>query len=109
MQIKISSTDTAAKTQPVISDNALTIPPRTTRTIRTFVDGRSDWNTTGTVTHLEKFMEAASLLISYSLLTIIDKIIAVRVTNTTESSYLIKKHRQIAKFSVVTPHESSQN
>ena len=38
--------------------------------------------------------------------TIIDKRIAVRVTNTTESPYLIKKHTQIAKFSVVTPEQS---
>ena len=38
--------------------------------------------------------------------TIIDKRIAVRVTNTTESTYLIKKHRQIAEFSVVTPQQS---
>ena len=38
--------------------------------------------------------------------TIIDKRIAVRVTKTTESPYLIKKHTQIAEFSVVTPEQS---
>ena len=38
--------------------------------------------------------------------TIIDKRKAVRVTNTTESPYLIKKHTQIANFSVVTPEQS---
>ena len=38
--------------------------------------------------------------------TLIDKRIAVRVTNTTESPYLIKKHTQIAEFSVVTPEQS---
>ena len=38
--------------------------------------------------------------------TIIDKRIAVRLTNTTESPYLIKKHTQIAEFSVVTPEQS---
>ena len=38
--------------------------------------------------------------------TIFDKRIAVRVTNTTESPYLIKKHTQIAEFSVVTPQQS---
>ena len=38
--------------------------------------------------------------------TIINKRIAVRVTNTTESPYLIKKHTQIAEFSVVTPEQS---
>ena len=60
----------------------------------------------GTVTPLEKFTETASLLISHSMSTIIDKRIAVRVTNTTESPYLIKKHTQIAQFSVVTPEQS---
>ena len=34
--------------------------------------------------------------------TIIEKKIAVRVTKTTESPYLSKKHTQIAEFSVVT-------
>ena len=38
--------------------------------------------------------------------TIIDKRIAVRVTNTTKSPYHIKKHTQIAEFSVVTPEQS---
>ena len=50
--------------------------------------------------------ETASLLISHSMSTIIDKRIAVRVTNTTESPYLIKKHTQIEEFSVVTPQQS---
>ena len=58
------------------------------------------------MTPLEKFTETASLLISHSMSTIIDKRIAVRVTNTTESPYLIKKHTQIAEFSVVTPEQS---
>ena len=36
----------------------------------------------------------------------IDKRIAVTVTNTTESPYLIKKHTQIAEFSVVIQEQS---
>ena len=38
--------------------------------------------------------------------TIIDKRIAVRVTNTAESPYLVKKHAQIAQFSVFTSEQS---
>ena len=38
--------------------------------------------------------------------TIIEKSIAVRVTNTTESPHLTKKHTQIVEFSVVTPEQS---
>ena len=38
--------------------------------------------------------------------TIVDKIIAVRVTNTTESPFLIEKPTQIAEFSVVTLEQS---
>ena len=37
--------------------------------------------------------------------TLFDKRIAIRVTNTTESPYLIKKHTQIAEISVVTPQQ----
>ena len=58
------------------------------------------------MTPWEKFTETASLLISHSLSTKIDKTIAVRVTNATESPYLIEKLTQIAEFSVVTPEQS---
>ena len=87
-------------------DDFLTIPPATTKTVTAFIDHPSKWKTTGTVTPLEKFTETASLLISHSMSTINDKRIAVRVTNTTESTCLIKKHTQIAFFSVVTPEQS---
>ena len=106
MQIKTASSETSTKPQPVITDDALTILPTTTKTIAAFVDHPSKWNTTGTVTPLEKFTETASLLISLSMSTIIDKKIAVRVTNTTESPYLNKKYKQIGEFSVVTPEQS---
>ena len=107
MQVKTASSQTTTKPQPVITDEALTIPPpTTTRTITAFINHPSKWNTTGTVTPLEKFTETASLLISHSILTVIDKRIAVGVTNTTESPYLIKKQTQIAEFSVVTPEQS---
>ena len=106
MPFKTASSETTTKPQPVITEEALTIQPTTTKTITAFIDHPSKWNTTGTVTPLEKFTETASLLISHSMSTIIVKRIAVRVTNTTESSYLIKKHTQIAEFSVVTPEQS---
>ena len=106
MQVKTASSETTTKPQPVITVEALTIPPTTTKTITNFIDHPSKWNTTGTVTLLEKFTETASLLISHSMSTIIDKRIAVGVTNTTESPYLIRKHTQIAEFSVVTPEQS---
>ena len=38
--------------------------------------------------------------------TIFDKRMAVRVTNTTESPYLIKKHTQIGEFSAIPPNQS---
>ena len=106
MQVKTTSSETTTKPQPVIFDEALTIPPMKTKTIAAFIDHPSKWNTTGTVTPPEKFTETASLLISHSMSTIIDKRIAVRVTNTTESPYNIEKHTQIAEFSVVTPEQS---
>ena len=106
MQVKTASSETTTKPQPVITDEDLTIPPTTTKTITAFIDHPSKWNTTGTVTPLEKFTETASLLISHSMSTIIDKRTAVRLTNTTESPYLIKKHTQIAEYSMVTPEQS---
>ena len=55
---------------------------------------------------MEKFTETASLLISHSMSTVIDKGVAVTVTKTTESPYLTKKNPQIAEFSVVTLEQS---
>ena len=107
MQVETASSETTTKPQPVITNEALTIPLTTTKIITAFIDHPSKWNTTGTVTPLEKFTETARLLISYSMSIITDKRIAVRVTNTTESPYLIKKHTQIAEFSVVTPEQSN--
>ena len=106
MQVKTASSETTTKPQRVITDDGLTIPPTATKAITAFVDHPSKWNTTGTVTPLEKFTETTSLLISHSMSTIIDKRRAVKVTNTTESPYLIKKHTQIAEVSVVTPEQS---
>ena len=60
MQVKMASSETTTKPQPVITDEALTIPPTTTKTITAFIDHPSKWNTTGTVTPLDKFTETAS-------------------------------------------------
>ena len=106
MQVKSASSQASAKPQPVLIHDSITIPQMTTKTITTFVDHSYEWNTTGTVTPVETFTEAGSLIISHSMSTIIDRKIAVRVTNTTESPYTINKNLQIAEFSVVTPEQS---
>ena len=106
MQVKSASSQASAKPQPVLIHDGITIPQMTTKTITAFVDHSSEWNTTGTVTPVERFTEAASLIISHSTSTIIDRKIAARVTNTTESPYTINKNTQLAEFSVVTPEQS---
>ena len=106
MKVKSASSQTSAKPQLVLIYDGITIPQMTTKTITAFVDHSSKWNTTGTVTPVENFTEAASLIESHSLSTIIDRKIAVRVTNTTESPYTINKNTQIAEFSVFTPEQS---
>ena len=75
------------------------------KTNTAFVDHLLEWNTTGTVTPVEKFTETASFIISHSMSTIIDRKIAIRVTNKTESPYTINKNTQIADFSVATPEQ----
>ena len=107
MPVKSALSQTSAKPQVVLIRGSITIPQMTTKTITAaFVDRLSECNTTGTVTPVEKFTEAASLIISHSMSTIIDRKIAVRVTNTTESPYTINKNTQNAEFSVVTPERS---
>ena len=109
IQVKSASSQASAKPQPVLIHDSITIPQMTTKTITAFVDHSSEWNTTGTVTPVEKLTETASLIISHSMSTIIDRKIAARVTNTTESPYTINKNTQIADFSVVTPEQSKFN
>ena len=106
MQVKTDSSEATTKPQPDFTDDALTKPPMTTKTNTAFDYQPSKRNTTGTVTPLQNLTETANLLISHSMATIFDKRIAVRVPITTESPYLIKKHTQIAQFSVVTPEQS---
>ena len=74
--------------------------------ITAFVDHPSEWHRTGTVTPVGKFTEAASLLLSHSISTIFDKKTAVRILDTTESPFLIKKNTQFAEFFLVTPEQS---
>ena len=109
MQVKNASSETTVKPQSVLTDDALSIPPITTKTITAFVHHPSEWNTRGIVTPLEKFMKTESLLISHSVSGIFDKKVAVRVTNTTESPYLIRKNAQIAEFSKITLEQSKCN
>ena len=84
MQVKRALSQTSAKPQVVLIYDSKTEPQMTTKRITAFVDHLSEWNTTGTVTPLEKFTETARLITSHSISTIIDKNLAVRVTNTTE-------------------------
>ena len=105
MQIKTTS-KMSAKFQAVLTDDAPTKAPRTTKTVTAFVDNPSEWNTTGTVTPFEKITESARLLISHSISTITDRKVAARVTNTSETTYLIKGNTQFAEISVVTPEQA---
>ena len=106
MQVKSALNQTSTKLQEVLIHDNITIPQMTTKTITAFVDHVSEWNTTGTVTPVEKFTETASVIISHSMSTITDRKVAFRLTNTTESPYTINKKTQIAEFSVVTPEQS---
>ena len=105
MQVKSASSGASAKPQVVLIHDNITVPPMTAEKITAFVDHLWEWNTTGTVTPVEKFAEAASRIISQSISTIIDRKIAVRVTNTAESPYTTTRIKQIADFSVVTPEQ----
>ena len=106
MKVKSALSQTSVKPQAVVIHDSILIPQRTSKTITAFVHHLSEWNTTGTMTPVEKFTKAASLIISHSISTIIGRKVAVRVTNTTELPYTINKNTQIAEFSVVTPKQS---
>ena len=83
MQAKNAAIETSTQAQPVLSQDNTTVPPMTTKTITASVDHASEWHTTGTAPPVGQFTEAASLLLSHSTSTIIDKKTAVRITNKT--------------------------
>ena len=69
MQVKNTLSQTSGKRQAVLIRDSIKIPQITTKTNTAIVDHLSEWNTTGTVTPVEKFTEAASLIISHSMST----------------------------------------
>ena len=105
-QVKIALSQTSAKPQALFIHDNKTIPQMTTKTITSFFDHLSELNTTGIVSPVEKITETASLIISHSMSTIIDRKIAVRLTKTTESPHTFNKNKQYAEFSVVSPEQS---
>ena len=66
MQVKSASSQASAKPQAVFIHDSITIP-QMTKKITAFVDHLSESKTTGTVTPVEKFTEAANLIISHSM------------------------------------------
>ena len=106
MQVKSALNKTSAKPQAALIHNNITIPQMTTKTIRTFSVHLSEWNTTGTVTPIQKFTETAGLIIFHSISAIIDRRIAVWVTNKTEPPYKTNKNTQVAELFVGTPEQS---
>ena len=104
MQVESAASEMSAKPQSVVFHDSMTVSTVTTRTA-TF-DHISERKTTGTVTRPGKFTKVACLLTSPPMSTIIDKTTTVRVTNSSESAYSIKKNTQIVKFSVVTREQS---
>ena len=67
IQVKSASNKTSAILQAVLVHVSKTVPPMTTRTITAFVDHSLERNTLGTVTPVEKFTKAASLIKSHSI------------------------------------------
>ena len=70
---KNAAIETGAKPQLVLNQENATVLPMTTKTFTPFFDHPSEWHRTSTVTPMGKFAEAASLLISHSTSTKIDK------------------------------------
>ena len=106
MQAENAASDASATPQPLLFHESIIVSPLTTKTITAFVDYASEWYTTGTVTPLEKFTETAGLLIFQSMSTKIDRKVAAKVTNTTETPYPIKGNTQIADLPVVTTEQA---
>ena len=86
MQAKNAASEATAKPQTVLIHQSITVLPTTTKTITAFVDHPSEWHTAGTVTPVGKFTDAASLLISHSISTIVDK----KTVSLTRRNYCIQ-------------------
>ena len=67
MQVKSALSQTSVKPHAVLVHDNITIPQMTTKTITAFVDHTSEWNTTGTVTSVEKFRNRESPNIPFNV------------------------------------------
>ena len=106
MQAKTTDEGKTVKPQAVMIPEDITIPPMTTKTINAHANHISQFKTTGIITPVEQYTEKAVLLISHSMSTVTNKEVPIRVTNTSESPYTLKKNTQIADFAVLTPEQS---
>ena len=73
MEVKSAARETSAKPQSHPIGDTLTIPPMTVKLITAPVDHPSEWDTARIVNPQENFIETSNLLISYSMLAIIDR------------------------------------
>ena len=106
MQAKTTDGVKSTKPQAVMISEDITIQPMTTKTINAHANHASPFKTTGIITPVEQHSETATLLISHSMSTITDKEVPIRVTNTGETPYTLKKNTQVADFTVLTPEQS---
>ena len=86
--VKTANGEISAKLQSVVSDNHTTIRMVIPKAITAFNDNRSEWNTTGPVTSVDKSTETTSLEISHKKLSSSSAILACRVINTAKPHLL---------------------
>ena len=73
LQVKSAASEVSVEPQVVFIDDALPIPPMTTKTITGFADHPSELNTTATVKPSDRSTGAPNLMISHSMSTKTDK------------------------------------
>ena len=77
--IETAASETSAPPHSSRTGDTLTLPHMTAKTITL------KWNTTSTLTPLERFTEKANVLITHSMSTISHRKVVVRVTNIVDS------------------------
>ena len=86
----------------------LTIPPETTQTITAYTDISSTIDTTGVINPATNHCSGDPLVVASSISTASNRIIDVRVTNTTPTPYTIKKNTTVAEFEIMSPEEAKE-
>ena len=90
----------------VRTESEHTIPTQSERIIHASLSVSNDHPITGTVQPLPQFDKNPKLIVAPTITTARDKLVAIKIANSTESSYTITSNTKLAELHILKPEET---